>query len=82
MLELVTALLEGFFHSPIVIGIGVAIVTAAGAWVHGRISGARKQKEAQAAEEAKARDIADQVDNDVGALPADQVRQELKTWEK
>ncbi|MBZ9856765.1 ABC transporter permease [Mesorhizobium sp. CA13] len=48
------------------------------AWYKGKAD----QKAAQAAAEAKARDIADQVDNDVGALPADKVRQELKTWEK
>ncbi|MCZ8545085.1 ABC transporter permease [Mesorhizobium qingshengii] len=43
--------------------------------------GKTDQKAAQAAEEAKARAVADKVDIEVGALPADKVRQELKTWD-
>ena len=44
--------------------------------------GAGRQKEKQAAEEAKARDIRDQVDNDIGALPGAKAREELGKWSK
>ncbi|RVD48678.1 ABC transporter permease, partial [Mesorhizobium sp. M2D.F.Ca.ET.140.01.1.1] len=33
-----------------------------------------------AAGETAARDVADQVDNDIAALPADAIRKELKSW--
>lgn len=46
-----------------------------------RAKGKAEEKAVQAARERAARDIADQVDNDVGALPADKVKQELKTWD-
>jgi len=82
VVELVTALIESFLHSPVVIAIGVGIVAAAGAWLQGRVSGARKEREKQAADEAQARTIADQVQNDVGALPADAARQELGKWSR
>lgn len=42
--------------------------------------GASREREKQAAEEARARDIRDQVDNDVGSLPADAARKELGKW--
>ncbi|TGS86735.1 ABC transporter permease [Mesorhizobium sp. M3A.F.Ca.ET.174.01.1.1] len=62
---------------------GAAALAAFGvALWRARAKGAAAVKARQAAEEAKARDVADQVDNDVGALPAEAVRQELKTWEK
>lgn len=46
----------------------------------GNSRGAAKERAKREAEEAKARDIADQVDNDVGALPPDKARQELRKW--
>lgn len=44
--------------------------------------GAAKERARQAQAEAKARDIADQVDNDVGALTPEQIRAELDRWAK
>lgn len=67
---------------PYLTAAGAAIVAIGVALLRARAKGRAEEKAAQAAEEAKARDIADQVDNDVGALPAEAVRQELKTWEK
>lgn len=60
-----------------------ALITAGGlalwrAWSKGKAD----QRAAQAAKEAAARALADQVDNDVGALTPAQARTELKTWEK
>ncbi|MDX8438345.1 hypothetical protein [Mesorhizobium australafricanum] len=58
------------------------MIAAVGAWVNGRLSGAKAERNKQAAAEVKARDIADQVRNDIGALPADAAREELKSWSK
>ena len=45
-----------------------------------RLAGARAERDKQAAAEGAARAVADQVQNDIGALPADAVRKELKSW--
>lgn len=44
--------------------------------------GATKERAKQAAAEAKARDIADDVQNDIGALTPEQQRAELRAWAK
>lgn len=82
MVELIIASLEGFFRNPTVMAIGAGIVLAMGAWIKGRLSGAKAERNKQAIEEVKARDIADQVDNDIGALPIEKARNELKGWRK
>jgi hypothetical protein len=45
-----------------------------------RQSGANAERAKQAAAEAKARDVADQVDNDLGTLTPAQKRKELGEW--
>lgn len=45
-----------------------------------RRSGAKAEKAKQAEREAEARDIADKVDNDVGAMPPAEARKELGKW--
>lgn len=47
-----------------------------------RKAGAKAERAKQAEREAEARDVADQIDNDVGALPGAQVRKELGLWRK
>jgi hypothetical protein len=47
-----------------------------------RRSGAKAERAKQAEREAEARDIADKVDNDVGALPPDEARKELGKWSR
>lgn len=47
-----------------------------------RRAGAKAERAKQAEREAKAKIIADQIDNDVGALPGNQVREELGKWSK
>ncbi|WP_434723054.1 ABC transporter permease [Mesorhizobium sp. RIZ17] len=77
-----SALLGWLLTNPTVLAIGAGIIAAVGAWVNGRVTGAKAERNKQAAEEVKARDISDQVQNDVGALPADAARKELKSWSK
>lgn len=56
------------------LGVVVAILAA---WLKGRLSGAKAERAKQAEQETAARDIRDQVQNDIGAMPADQIRTEL-----
>lgn len=77
-----SALLAWVLSNPTILAIGAGIVLAMGAWIKGRLSGAKAERNKQALEDVKARDIADQVDNDIGALPAEKARDELKGWSK
>ncbi|CAI2934663.1 ABC transporter permease [Aminobacter niigataensis] len=72
-----TALLLSFLSNPTLLAIMAGILGALGWGFKQRLTGARLEREKHAAEEAKARDIRDEVQNDVGAMPADQVRAEL-----
>lgn len=75
-----SALLAWLLTNPTVLAIGGAVILAIGAFFKGSLSGAKRERDKQAADEAKARDISDAVQNDVGALPADAARKELGTW--
>ena len=77
-----SAIVAWFLSNPTVLVIGFGIIAAAGAWFKGRLSGAKAERLNQIAAEAKARDISDQVQNDVGSLPADAAREELSRWSK
>lgn len=80
MVEVFAALLSQI--APYALAIAGALVAAIAWGFHQRVAGARANEARHQAEEAKARDIADQVQNDVGALPADGARKELKSWSK
>lgn len=75
-----TALILSFLSNPTMLAIMAGIIGALGWGFKQRFTGARLEREKQAKAEQKARDIADQVDNDIGALPPDKARQELKKW--
>jgi membrane protein DedA with SNARE-associated domain len=59
-----------------------ALASVAIAYTRGRIIGARLERANQAEAENKARDLADQVDNDVGATPPKDAREELRRWSR
>jgi len=63
---------------PYIAAIGAALALI---WQQRR-AGAKAERAKQAEREAKARDIADQVDNDVGALQPADARKELKRWSR
>lgn len=48
--------------------------------VHQRRAGAKAERAKQAEAEARARDVADQVDADLHTLTPEQRRERLKTW--
>ncbi|RWE77857.1 ABC transporter permease [Mesorhizobium sp.] len=75
-----SALLAWLLTNPTILAIGAGLVGALGWGFHQRLAGARAERNKQAEAEAVARNIADQVDNDIGALPAEAVRKELKSW--
>ena len=62
------------------IGAGGVLLAILATYMRGRLAGAKLERQKQAAEEARARDIRDQVDNDIGAMPADAARKELGKW--
>jgi hypothetical protein len=47
-----------------------------------RRSGAKAERAKSALREAKARDVADEVDNDIGALTPEQAREALRKWSR
>lgn len=77
-----TALLLSLLSNPTVLAILAGIAAALGWGWKQRRDGAAKERAKQAEAERKARTIADEVDNDVGALPPDKAREELKRWAK
>lgn len=68
------------FSNPTLLAIMAGIAGALVAFLKGSSRGARLERDRQAKAERKARDVADQVDNDIGTLPPNKAREELKTW--
>ena len=75
-----SAILAFLLGNPAIIAIGAAIIGGLGFGFQQRLAGAKAERVRQATVEVAARDIADQVQNDIGALPADAARKELKSW--
>ncbi|MCC6479992.1 MAG: ABC transporter permease [Sphingomonadaceae bacterium] len=50
--------------------------------VQQRMAGAKAERAKQAEREREARDIADRVDNDIGAMPPANQREELSKWSR
>lgn len=75
-----TALVLSFLSNPTLLAIMGGLLAALVAFMKGNSRGARLERDKHAKAEQKARDIGEQVDNDVGALPPDKARQELKRW--
>jgi hypothetical protein len=69
-----------FGPSSMLIAFGGVLVALAAAFFKGRIEGAKAERTKHAEAEVKARDIADQVDNDIGAMPPAVARKELSRW--
>lgn len=77
-----SALIAFFLSNPTILAIMGGILGALGWGFHQRRAGVKAERAKQAQAEAKARDIKDQVQNDIGALPAGQAREELRKWSK
>jgi hypothetical protein len=66
----------------LLVGLGAILAVVFGAWARGRVTGAAAERQKQASREAKARTVADEVDNDVGAMPPQDAREALKKWDR
>lgn len=77
-----TALLAAFLSNPTVLAILAGIAAAIGWGFKKQRDGVVKERAKQAERERKARTIADEVDNDVGAMPPDEARKELSKWSR
>lgn len=66
--------------NPTILAILAGFIAAMGWGFKQRLAGAKAERDKQSREEAKARDVADDVDNDVGALTPIQKRENLKKW--
>lgn len=75
-----SALLSFFVGNPALLGMLASIIAALGWGFHQRRAGASAERSRQAATETAARDIANQIENDIGALPTETARKELKSW--
>lgn len=79
---MLSAILAFILNNGTLMAIVGAVVAALGYGFQQRRAGAKAEKAKQAAQEQKARDIRDEVQNDIGALPADEARKELGTWDR
>lgn len=66
----------------LLIAAAVGLVSIIAAFMKGRVDGAKIERAHTAAREAKAREIADEVENDVGVMTPEQVKAELEKWSK
>ena len=64
----------------LLIALGGIFVALVAAFFKGRIAGIKAERTKQAQAEIEARDIADEIQNDVGAMPPDVARKELSRW--
>lgn len=74
------SILLGLLANPTVLAVLGGIGAVVFAFLKGKSSGAAKERQKQATERQKARDVADEVDNDIGALTPEQVKERLSKW--
>lgn len=75
-----SALITWFLSNPAVLAVIAAVLGGLGWGVAQRRAGAKAERTKQLEERQKARDVADEVDNDIGATPPNKQREEMKTW--
>lgn len=63
---------------------GAAIIIGAfvATYIKGRLSGAKRERDKQAAQEAAAIDAANEIQEDIGALPPEVARKRLGEWSR
>ena len=75
-----SALLSGLL--PYLIAAGAALAAFVGAYLKGKSAGRQSEQAKQLRDRQEARDVGDEVDNDVGAMPPEDAREELKKWSR
>ena len=76
------AILAFLLSNPTILAIGAGIVAAAGAWVHGRLSGAAAERNKQTVADVAARTEGQQIDDAVAGRSPDDNRGRLSQWSK
>ena len=66
--------------TPYLLAAGAALVAILAAFMRGRTSGAAKERAKQDRDRLAAIETANEVQNDVGAMPPSEARKELGTW--
>ena len=77
-----TALLLSLLSNPTVLAILAGIAAVVAAFFRGKRIATDAERAKQAEAERKARTIADEVDNDIGAMPPADARKELSKWSR
>jgi hypothetical protein len=77
-----SALAAFFLGNPTILAALAGVISGLTWGFHQRLAGAKAEANRQAEADIKARDLADQVDNDIGALPAAAARKELGRWSR
>lgn len=67
---------------PYIAAAGAAILAIFMAFIKGQSAGANKERNKQLRDRQEAIDTANEVQNDIGAMPPDARREELKKWSK
>lgn len=75
-----SALIGWVLSNPTILAIFGGLVAAAVAFFKGDRRGAQRERDKQARARQKAIDTANKVETDVGSLPADKARAELRKW--
>ena len=77
-----SGLIATIVANPPVLAVLAGIAAVVAAIVRGRRAGAAAERARQAERERKARAVADEVDNDIGAMPPAEAREELSKWSR
>lgn len=77
-----SALLAWLLSNPTILAIGAGVIAVAGAWFKGRLSGAKAERNKQAAEEAEARTEGQRIDDAVAGRSPDDNRERLGKWSR
>lgn len=75
-----SAIIGWLLSNPTVIAIVAGFLGALGWGVRQKQKGRQQERAKTEAERQKARNVADEVDNDIGALPPEEARKELGKW--
>ncbi|MBZ9926797.1 hypothetical protein [Mesorhizobium sp. BR1-1-4] len=68
--------------NPFILALGAGIVAAGGAWVHGRVSGAKANEAKHDAERLQARTEADKIDQAVAGMTDAEVLKGQAKWSR
>lgn len=75
-----SAILGYFLTNPTIVAIFAGAIAVVVAFAKGRLSGAKLERQKQAASDAKAKTVADEIDDAIAGRSPDANRKELSKW--